>query len=41
MLEVNKVRCGYDNKEIVKGVSFSVERGKNLCIVGPVGKVHF
>ena len=37
MLEVNKVRCGYDNKEIVKGVSFSVERGKNLCIVGPNG----
>ena len=37
MLEVNKVRCGYDNKEIVKGVSFNVERGNNLCIVGPNG----
>ena len=37
MLEIKEVRCGYDNKEIVKGVSFSVERGNNLCIVGPNG----
>ena len=33
MLEVKGVRCGYDNKEIVKGVSFNIERGNNLCIV--------
>lgn len=37
MLEINEVRCGYDNKEIVKGVSFNVKRGSNLCIVGPNG----
>ena len=37
MLEINEVRCGYDNKEIVKGVSFNVKRGNNLCIVGPNG----
>ena len=37
MLEIKEVRCGYDNKEVVKGVSFSVERGNNLCIVGPNG----
>lgn len=37
MLEIKEVRCGYDNKEIVKGVSFSVKRGNNLCIVGPNG----
>ena len=37
MLEIKEVRCGYDNKEIVKGVSFNVERGNNLCIVGPNG----
>ena len=37
MLEIKEVRCGYDNKEIVKGVSFSVERGNNLCIVVPNG----
>ena len=37
MLEIKEVRCAYDNKEIVKGVSFNVERGNNLCIVGPNG----
>ena len=37
MLEIKDVRCGYENKEVVKGVSFSVERGNNLCIVGPNG----
>lgn len=37
MLEVKGVRCGYDNNEIIKGVSFSVDRGNNLCIVGPNG----
>ena len=37
MLEIKEVRCGYDNKEVVKGVSFSVERGNKLCIVGPNG----
>ena len=37
MLEIKEVRCGYDNKEVVKGVSFSVERENNLCIVGPNG----
>lgn len=37
MLEIKEVRCGYDNKEIVKGVSFNAERGNNLCIVGPNG----
>lgn len=37
MLEIRDVRCGYDDKEIVKGVSFNVKRGNNLCIVGPNG----
>ena len=37
MLEVKNVRCGYDNNEIIKGVSFNVEPGSNLCIVGPNG----
>ena len=34
MLEVKNVRCGYDNNEIIKGVSFNVEPVSNLCIVG-------
>ena len=37
MLEVKSVSCGYDNKDIVKDVSFKIERGNNLCIVGPNG----
>lgn len=37
MLEVKSVSCGYDNIDIVKDVSFKVERGNNLCIVGPNG----
>ena len=37
MLEVKNVRCGYDNNEVIKGVSFNVEPGSNLCIVGPNG----
>lgn len=37
MLNIKDVSCGYGNEDIVKNVSFSVERGKNLCIVGPNG----
>lgn len=37
MLHINNVSCGYDGEDIVKEVSFKVQRGKNLCIVGPNG----
>lgn len=37
MLKIKDVSCGYENEDIVKNVSFSVERGNNLCIVGPNG----
>lgn len=37
MLEVKSVSCGYDKKDIIKDVSFKVQRGNNLCIVGPNG----
>lgn len=37
MLEVKNVCCGYDGIDIVKQVSFSINRGENLCIVGPNG----
>ncbi|MGL5755217.1 MAG: ABC transporter ATP-binding protein [Paraclostridium sp.] len=37
MLEVKNLYCGYDDVDIIKNVSFKVERGKNLCIVGPNG----
>ncbi|WP_346044744.1 ABC transporter ATP-binding protein [Paraclostridium tenue] len=37
MLEVKNLYCGYDDTFIIKNVNFKVERGKNLCIVGPNG----
>lgn len=37
MLEVKDLCCGYDGIDVVKGVDFSIGRGKNLCIVGPNG----
>lgn len=37
MLEVNNVSCGYDGIDVVKNVSFKVNRGENICIVGPNG----
>lgn len=37
MLEVKNLYCGYENKEIIKNISFTVKNGENLCIVGPNG----
>lgn len=37
MLEINKLYSGYDDKDIVKDVSLIVNRGENLCVVGPNG----
>lgn len=37
MLEVKNVCCGYNGINIVKQVSFNINRGENLCIVGPNG----
>ena len=37
MLKVKNLYCGYDDINVIKNVSFNVERGKNLCIVGPNG----
>lgn len=37
MLEVKNLYCGYDNKDIIKNISFNVKNGENLCIVGPNG----
>lgn len=37
MLEINDIYSGYDNVDIIKGVSVTVNRGENLCIVGPNG----
>lgn len=37
MLEVKNLYCGYNGEYIVKNVSFKVDRGENICIVGPNG----
>lgn len=37
MLEIKNLYCGYDDVDVIKNVNFKVERGKNLCIVGPNG----
>ena len=37
MLEVKELYCGYDDIDIIKNVSFKVNNGENLCIVGPNG----
>lgn len=37
MLEVKNVCCGYNGINVIKKVSFNINRGENLCIVGPNG----
>ena len=37
MLNVQNLSCGYDEVKVVKNISFSLERGKNLSIIGPNG----
>ncbi len=37
MIQVKEVRGGYGEKEVIHGVSFEVERGEFLGILGPNG----
>ncbi|SHJ27778.1 ABC transporter ATP-binding protein [Lutispora thermophila] len=37
MLSVNHIFCGYNNQDIIKDISFDVEAGCNLSIIGPNG----
>ena len=37
MLNVSNLFCGYNNKDIIKDISFEIEPGSNLCIIGPNG----
>ena len=37
MIEVKNIYCGYENKKIIKDLSFNVNNGENLCIVVPNG----
>lgn len=37
MLQVRNVSCGYGKKGVVQGVSFKVEEGEFVCVLGPNG----
>ncbi|WP_010681271.1 ABC transporter ATP-binding protein [Acetivibrio cellulolyticus] len=37
MLKLENVRCGYEETEVLKGVSFDVREGEKICIIGPNG----
>jgi iron complex transport system ATP-binding protein len=37
LVEVNNLICGYDGREIIKGVSFEVKKGDFWGIIGPNG----
>lgn len=36
-LEIRNATCGYENKTIIENISFKVETGEILCILGPNG----
>lgn len=35
--ELNQVTCRYKNKPVLENLSFSVEGGESLCLLGPNG----
>lgn len=37
MLSLEDVRCGYNETEVIKGISFRVSEGDKICIIGPNG----
>ena len=37
LLEVENVTCGYGSKQVACGISFTIDRGEILCLVGPNG----
>ena len=37
MLEIKNIKKTYDNQLLLKGVSFKVEQGETVCLLGPSG----
>ncbi|TJX15613.1 ABC transporter ATP-binding protein [Tissierella creatinini] len=37
MLELKNVNTGYDGKDVIQDISFTLNDGQNLCIIGPNG----
>src|SRR5690606_1932978 len=36
-LQLDRIHCRYDEVEVVRGVSFTLERGQIACLLGPSG----
>lgn len=43
MLTVNKLTCGYGTQQVVDSISFTIDQGEIICLLGPngVGKTTF
>ena len=37
MIEVQKVSCGYNNKIVLQDISFTLEKGEAICVLGANG----
>ena len=37
LLEVKNLYCGYDGNEVIHNLSFNINRGENISIIGPNG----
>ena len=37
LLEIKNLSCGYDGVQVIHDISFSVNRGENISIIGPNG----
>lgn len=37
VLRLDNIRCGYNENEVLKGVSFEVSEGEKICVIGPNG----
>ncbi|MDZ5253344.1 ABC transporter ATP-binding protein [Clostridium sp. LIBA-8841] len=37
MLEVKNLCCGYDGNDVIHNISFNINRGENISIIGPNG----
>lgn len=37
LLEVKNLCCGYDGNEVIHNLSFNINRGENISIIGPNG----
>ena len=37
MLEINKLHSGYNGVDIIKDINININKGENLCIIGPNG----